>query len=254
MKLHTNSQIVVGDTVGPEMSVTTPIGLERVRVSANGQPKMEAVYTVGFKKPFTLPADVRWAALAEAPPRHGIRYVLCRCACGVEREVQLQAIRNGHSRACKSCGISTHGETSAIRHGKVTVEYLTWKQMRSRCGNVRSADYPDYGGRGIAVCDRWQTFENFLADMGRKPTPKHSVDRIDVNGNYEPGNVRWATIDEQARNKRPSAHAGKLTMQKARDIRALSTEGLTHAEIARRYGVSRGMIRQIVTGTSWREQ
>ena len=75
--------------------------------------------------------------------------------------------------------------------------------MKTRCSNPNDKHFDEYGGRGIKVCDRWlNSFENFLADMGEKPSPSHSIDRIKVNGNYEPGNCRWATPEEQARNKR----------------------------------------------------
>ena len=74
--------------------------------------------------------------------------------------------------------------------------------MRARCEKPYIGNFHRYGGRGIKVCDRWQQFENFLADMGLKPSAKHSIDRVDVDGNYEPGNCRWATATEQARNTR----------------------------------------------------
>lgn len=77
--------------------------------------------------------------------------------------------------------------------------------MKTRCYNVNQKSWADYGGRGIEVCDRWlESFENFLADVGERPSPEHSLDRIDVNGDYEPDNVRWSTYREQARNRRPS--------------------------------------------------
>lgn len=83
-----------------------------------------------------------------------------------------------------------------------TPEFRTWTSMMTRCRNPRSQDYPRYGGRGIIVCERWNTFVNFLADMGHKPSRRHSIDRINTNGNYEPSNCRWATPIQQSRNQR----------------------------------------------------
>lgn len=79
-------------------------------------------------------------------------------------------------------------------------EYRSWSGMRTRCTNQRFVDWRLYGGRGISVCERWNSFANFFADMGPKPSPKHSLDRINSDGNYEPSNCRWATAKEQANN------------------------------------------------------
>ena len=83
-----------------------------------------------------------------------------------------------------------------------TTTYKSWCHMKERCLNEGNQDYPDYGGRGIQVCDRWLSFENFYADMGEKPRGRYSIDRLDTDGGYEPSNCRWATDKQQARNKR----------------------------------------------------
>lgn len=139
--------------------------------------------------------------------RNGRTHVHCQCDCG-----NLKTIRADHlaSGAVVSCGCYwqerrgkaniTHGHT---RDYGYSPEYGTWQSMRARCGNPHYFQYHYYGGRGISVCDRWQnSFEAFLEDMGPKPTPKHSIDRIDPNGNYEPGNCRWATSLQQQETKR----------------------------------------------------
>lgn len=88
------------------------------------------------------------------------------------------------------------------RSGKTRPEYNVWMKMRGRCNNPRDLHYGDYGGRGIRVCERWDTYENFIADMGPRPSDAHSLDRIENNRGYEPANCRWATQKQQQRNRR----------------------------------------------------
>lgn len=127
----------------------------------------------------------------------------CRCDCGEEKNVIGQNLRRNKQ---KSCGCldrerkTTHGAT---QHGSVTKEYMSWKAMIQRCTNPKRKGFEDYGGRGIKVCERWSvSFENFLEDMGKRPTDKHTIDREDVNGDYCPENCKWATMSEQIVNQR----------------------------------------------------
>jgi|SRR6478752_562102 len=131
---------------------------------------------------------------------------LCRCKCGKEIRVAGVSLRAGKTKSCGCYKVDGIRERS-LKHGHQTqdnnsAEYRIWRHMKSRCYNPNVERYPNYGGRGVIVCERWlNSFENFYADMGPRPTASHSIDRFpDVNGNYEPSNCRWATTTEQSRN------------------------------------------------------
>lgn len=119
--------------------------------------------------------------------------------------------------------------------------------MIQRCGNARNPGFANYGGRGITVCERWLSFENFLADMGPRPTPAHSIDRIDNDRGYEPGNCRWATVTEQNRNRRST----KLNEVAAALIRHMMRRGGRGQDVAHAFGVSRSLVQAIACGKAW---
>lgn len=134
---------------------------------------------------------------------------LCKCECGSECEViagkLLDKIRPTNSCGCLAKEVSAETGrkhfTHRMSHGP---EYYSWQGMKRRCEDPKTIGFEKYGGRGITVCERWRnSFEAFFADMGPRPTRSHSIDRFpDNNGNYEPGNCRWATKKEQSRNTR----------------------------------------------------
>lgn len=138
-----------------------------------------------------------------------IRYV-CRCDCGELSSVAGVKLRFGNTKSC-GCGKMESRKLSRkegmSENGHHTPEYESYRGMLKRCFNSNGQDFKDYGGRGISIHKDWVGnggFQRFLAHMGKRPTSKHSIDRVDVNGNYEPTNVRWVTSAVQSRNKRNS--------------------------------------------------
>jgi hypothetical protein len=162
----------------------------------------------------------------------------CLCACGQTKFVLTQSLRGGKSTSC-GCAQWKHGDS---RRGNEAPEYTVWWGLRSRCLNPKNKLYAYYGGRGITVCEHWQGargYKHFLADVGRRPTPKHSLDRIDNDLGYQPGNVRWATKKQQMRNTRRT--------------RSVTIDGRTCslAEWAEVSGVSYGTIHNRLANLGW---
>jgi len=159
----------------------------------------------------TLPNGSKFGSLSTLMYAGGIRHqsgqishmYKCRCVCGKTCTVSFCHLRTGHTA---SCGCLKHDGSRNERHGaakkgSMTPEYRSWSSLRNRCNNPRNSAYSRYGGRGIKCDPAWDSFEAFLIDMGERPSPKHSLDRIDNEKGYSKNNCRWATKQEQSSNR-----------------------------------------------------
>lgn len=151
------------------------------------------------------------------------------------------------SRILRRAGIATRPARFHVTHGMHrSPEYRSWQMMLARCTNPRFHAYRRYGARGVSVCERWRSFENFFAHMGQRPSRAHSLDRYpNRDGNYEPGNCRWATAEEQQQNRNDNVFTPALVRLIRRSTRSASS-------LARELGISISAVCDARTGKSWR--
>lgn len=181
--------------------------LRNGRTTSCGCVRLLTLFRAGVSKAtFTIAVGDRFGyltALSE-PSVGNHRRVLVRCDCGAERHMPAAILKKGARKSCgcmRVAGIRQKLTKHGVSRGLQSREYRSWQAMRARCGNPRHRSYQRYGGRGIKVCERWNDFSNFLADMGPR-LPGTTLDRYPNNdGNYEPGNCRWATSQQQNINK-----------------------------------------------------
>lgn len=181
---------------------------------------------------------VKVARTRSGPHRNWV----CYCACGRETEVSGFCLRTGRTRSC-GCLSKTMQRLAVTKHGMCRArEYNSWSEMRRRCNTKDHHKYHLYGGRGITICPEWDDFSVFYEDMGPRP-PGTSLDRIDVNGNYDPGNCRWATNSEQVRNRR-SFKKSKPKADRVMALLARGTKSIT--QIAVSAECSETYVRQLI--------
>jgi len=158
---------------------------------------------------------------------NGNSYWLCRCNCGTEKIIQRSNLLVGNAKSCGCLGREIHSKLHKVHGMSHTPEHKAWGSMIERCYDVNNPRYKDYGGRGITICKKWLEpqgigFMNFYEDIGPKPSKRHSLDRKDNEGNYEPGNVKWSTPKQQARNTRMSTQTKNKAEHKYQRSRLMS--------------------------------
>lgn len=178
---------------------------------------------MGSKRDLTGSVFGKWLVLEQTGKnKYGMAIWLCRCGCGKEKPVLQGSLVSGTSI---SCGCSPNKRKTIhgyLKNGSYPKEYSSWRNMLNRCYNVKHISYPNYGGKGVVVCDRWiHSFYNFIQDMGFMPSKEYSIDRINNDGNYEPLNCRWATVEEQHLNTKiakPITYNGETKTRRGWDI------------------------------------
>jgi hypothetical protein len=158
----------------------------------------------------------------------------CQCSCGNERIIVYDSLAAGYSKSCGCLRKDTYRKNFRTHGMTNTRTFAIWANMLSRCKNPNVPHYERYGGRGIKVCERWLIFTNFLADMGERPSRKHSIDRIDNDRGYEPSNVRWATVNEQAANRRKRRSFLMIT---------IGSDTLSISDWSHKSGIDKGTLR-----------
>lgn len=179
-----------------------------------------------------------------------MKWVLC-CIDGCGRPIRSVGFCSLHYNRFNLYGHPLAGEIEDCPKPRLPLkkEKQAWHSMKKRCYDLSNRNYPCYGGRGIRVCDRWlESFDNFLKDLGPAPDG-YSLERIDVNGHYEPLNCKWATIREQNRNRTDTV----LTEEKVKDAHRRLAQGENLADLAREFGVSYNTLYQAKRGKSWAE-
>lgn len=147
---------------------------------------------------------------------NGKFFWICQCGCGkLIKRTAYDILKKYKTGKCHSCVLK-----SRAKKNRNVPEYKVWLSMRSRCNSKTSNSYKWYGAKGIRVCERWHSFDNFYKDMGMRPSPYHSIDRINVEGHYEPSNCKWSTIKEQNENKRDTIkYKGQTSRQIAEELK-----------------------------------
>jgi hypothetical protein len=170
---------------------------------------------------------------------HGYKMYTCTCKCGTVKDVKHSHLASNKTHSC-GCSWTKHGMARSN-------EYRVWDSMIRRCHSETHKAYKNYGARGIEVCDKWRKFDGFFEDMGIQPK-NMTLERINNELGYSKDNCKWATVTEQARNRRST----KLNIDQVKTIKEMIANGFTQKNIAECFGVSRGNIGHIAQNATWR--